>query len=60
MARLDTIVRHGEYNDACKQELREQGLMSNKRNYTVWIQQDYLQRLSLCQMILSIIQLIAV
>lgn len=35
MNRLDTIVRHGEYNDACKQELREQGLMSNKRNYTV-------------------------
>lgn len=35
MERLDTIVRHGEYNDACKQELREQGLMSNKRNYTV-------------------------
>lgn len=35
MERLNTIVRHGEYNDACKQELREQGLMSNKRNYTV-------------------------
>lgn len=35
MERLNTIVRHGEYNDACKQELRERGLMSNKRNYTV-------------------------
>ena len=33
--RLNTIVRHGEYNDACKQELKERGLMSNKRNYTV-------------------------
>lgn len=35
MERLNTIVRYGEYNDACKQELRERGLMSNKRNYTV-------------------------
>lgn len=35
MERLNTIVRYGEYNDACKQELKERGLMSNKRNYTV-------------------------
>lgn len=35
MERLNTIVRYGEYNEACKQELRERGLMSNKRNYTV-------------------------
>ena len=35
MERLNTIVRYGEYNDTCKQELRERGLMSNKRNYTV-------------------------
>lgn len=33
--RLKCIVAHGEYNDECKQELRERGLMSNKRNYTV-------------------------
>ena len=33
--RLETIVRYGEYSSACKHELRERGLMSNKRNYTV-------------------------
>ena len=33
--RLEIIVKHGEYNDACKAELREKGLVSNKRNYTV-------------------------
>ena len=33
--RLETIVKYGEYNKACKEDLREQGLMSNKRNYTV-------------------------
>ena len=33
--RLEIIVRHGEYNDACKEELRERHVMSNKRNYTV-------------------------
>lgn len=33
--RLEIIVRHGEYNDACKDELRERNVMSNKRNYTV-------------------------
>ncbi len=35
MTRLGIIVQHGEYNNACKDELRERGLMSNKRNYTV-------------------------
>ena len=35
MMRLGIIVRHGEYNNACKEELRELGVMSNKRNYTV-------------------------
>ena len=35
MERLNIIVRHGEYDEQCKQELRERGLMSNKRNYTV-------------------------
>lgn len=35
MTRLGIIVRHGEYNKACKEELRELGVMSNKRNYTV-------------------------
>lgn len=35
MNRLGIIVRHGEYNKDCKEELRERGLMSNKRNYTV-------------------------
>lgn len=33
--RLNTIVQYGEYNEECKRELRERGLMSNKRNYTV-------------------------
>ncbi len=33
--RLEIIVKHGEYNDACKAELREKGVVSNKRNYTV-------------------------
>lgn len=33
--RLEIIVRHGEYNDVCKEELRERHVMSNKRNYTV-------------------------
>ena len=33
--RLKCIAGHGEYNDECKKELRERGLMSNKRNYTV-------------------------
>lgn len=35
MERLNTIVQYGEYNEDCKRELRERGLMSNKRNYTV-------------------------
>lgn len=33
--RLKIIVDHGEYNEDCKDELRESDLMSNKRNYTV-------------------------
>ena len=33
--RLEIIVKHGEYDDACKEELREYHVMSNKRNYTV-------------------------
>lgn len=33
--RLGIIVKHGEYNDACKDELKESNVMSNKRNYTV-------------------------
>lgn len=33
--RLEIIVKHGEYNDACKEELKERHVMSNKRNYTV-------------------------
>lgn len=33
--RLEIIVKHGEYDDACKDELREHRVMSNKRNYTV-------------------------
>ena len=33
--RLEIIVKHGEYDDACKDELRERHVMSNKRNYTV-------------------------
>ena len=33
--RLRCIAAHGEYNEECKQELRDRRLMSNKRNYTV-------------------------
>lgn len=33
--RLEIIVKHGEYDDACKNELKENHVMSNKRNYTV-------------------------
>ena len=33
--RLSIIAKHGEYNDACKAELKKEGLESNKRNYTV-------------------------
>lgn len=33
--RLMCIAKYGEYNEDCKKELRERGLMSNKRNYTV-------------------------
>lgn len=33
--RLEIIVRHGEYDDACKEDLKEHHVMSNKRNYTV-------------------------
>lgn len=33
--RLECIVEHGSYDDECKEELREKGIMSNKRNYTV-------------------------
>lgn len=33
--RLSIIAKHGEYSDACKEELRKEGLESNKRNYTV-------------------------
>ena len=33
--RLECIVRHGSYDDECKEELRERDIMSNKRNYTV-------------------------
>lgn len=35
MRRLEVIVNHGVYDDDCKRELRELGIMSNKRNYTV-------------------------
>ena len=33
--RLAIIAKHGEYNDACKEELKEKNLESQKRNYTV-------------------------
>lgn len=33
--RLKIIVKHGVYDEACKKELRENNVMSNKRNYTV-------------------------
>lgn len=33
--RLQIIAKHGDYDDACKEELKREGLESNKRNYTV-------------------------
>ena len=33
--RLEIIARHGEYDEACKEELKKENLESNKRNYTV-------------------------
>lgn len=33
--RLEIIVKHGVYDDSCKEELREKQVTSNKRNYTV-------------------------
>lgn len=33
--RLEIIVKHGDYDDACKAELKKENLESNKRNYTV-------------------------
>ncbi len=33
--RLSIIAKHGEYNEACKAELKKKKLESNKRNYTV-------------------------
>ena len=33
--RLEIIAKHGEYNDACKTELKKEKLESQKRNYTV-------------------------
>lgn len=33
--RLSIIAKHGEYNDACKNELKKNNLESQKRNYTV-------------------------
>lgn len=33
--RLGIIAKHGDYNDACKIELKKKKLESNKRNYTV-------------------------
>lgn len=33
--RLEIIAKHGDYDDACKEELKKENLDSNKRNYTV-------------------------
>ena len=33
--RLEIIARHGDYDDACKEELKKEKLESQKRNYTV-------------------------
>lgn len=33
--RLEIIAKHGEYNEACKEELKKENLISQKRNYTV-------------------------
>ncbi len=33
--RLEIIARHGDYDDACKAELKAENLESKKRNYTV-------------------------
>lgn len=33
--RLEIIAKHGDYDEACKEELKKENLESNKRNYTV-------------------------
>lgn len=33
--RLSIITKHGDYDDACKEELKKEHLESNKRNYTL-------------------------
>ena len=33
--RLEIIAKHGDYDDACKEELKKENLESQKRNYTV-------------------------
>ena len=33
--RLEIVAKHGEYDEACKEELRKENLESQKRNYTV-------------------------
>ena len=33
--RLEIIAKYGDYDDACKAELKKENLESNKRNYTV-------------------------
>lgn len=33
--RLEIIAKHGDYDDACKEELKKANLESQKRNYTV-------------------------
>ena len=33
--RLEIIAKHGDYDEACKQELKKENLESQKRNYTV-------------------------
>ena len=33
--RLEIIAKHGDYDDACKRELKQKKLESQKRNYTV-------------------------
>lgn len=46
--RLEIIVKHGGYTDACKKELKEEGVDTQKRNY--FVTKPYTQSQTVCTM----------
>lgn len=46
--RLEIIVKHGGYTDACKEELKKEGVDSAKRNY--FVTKPYTQSQTVCTM----------